>query len=209
MARKSIDSGCYENSMSQVQAELLEALLQPEEAPYPWNPADPNVEAYWTELEQGFELEGWLDEEISRGSQALYAKFDQCWANANVAVVPKAAAKAVTSSLSERFAARVPQAWLDAIAHKAQQVVSSPLSIADQMVQCVQELLPEWGEDVLQVWARPLASAMRGSEAEIARPVEWDELSESERARLSLAVARYALRQFNDLNPSAQNKSPE
>jgi hypothetical protein len=77
------------------------------------------------------------------------------------------------------------------------------------MVQCVQELLPEWGEDVLQVWARPLASAMRGSEAEIARPVEWDELSESERARLSLAVARYALRQFNDLNPSAQNKSPE
>ncbi|MBD1942319.1 hypothetical protein H6F50_08115, partial [Coleofasciculus sp. FACHB-712] len=47
------------------------------------------------------------------------------------------------------------------------------------------------------------------SEAEIARPVEWDELSESERARLSLAVARYALRQFNDLNSSAQNKSPE
>ncbi|MBD2539086.1 hypothetical protein [Coleofasciculus sp. FACHB-SPT36] len=207
MARKSIE-GFYENSLSQVQAELLEALLQPEEAPYPWNPADPNVEAYWTELEQEFELEGWLDEEISRGSQALYAKFDECWANTNVAVVPTAAI-AVTSSLSERFAARVPQAWLDAIAHKAQQVVSSPLSIADQMVQCVQELLPEWGEDVLQVWARPLASAMRGSEAEIARPVEWDELSESERARLSLAVARYALRQFNDLNSSAQNKSPE
>ncbi|HAG81788.1 MAG TPA: hypothetical protein DCL61_11625 [Cyanobacteria bacterium UBA12227] len=70
----------------------------------------------------------------------------------------------------------------------------------DRMIQCVEELLPNWAEDDLQVLARPLAYAMRGAEAETVelalgavRPLDWTELSEIERARLSLAIARIAI----------------
>jgi hypothetical protein len=67
----------------------------------------------------------------------------------------------------------------------------------------VQDCLPSWGEEDLQVLARPFAYAMRGSETEMlevalrsVRCAEWADLSSIEQARLSLALARYALDQM-------------
>ncbi len=74
--------------------------------------------------------------------------------------------------------------------------------LADQMVECVLDILPQWAEEDLQVLARPLAYAMRdanpsGVELVMATRRPWAGLlSEIERARVSLAVARYAISQL-------------
>jgi hypothetical protein len=90
---------------------------------------------------------------------------------------------------------------LGAIATQAHQVLSTSQSLADQLVQCVQNILPDLAEEDLYVLARPLAYTMRNGESHCAvdstlekiRTVAWEELSEVEQARLSLAVARCAL----------------
>jgi hypothetical protein len=71
-------------------------------------------------------------------------------------------------------------------------------------VQCVQDALPNLAEDDLYVLARPLAYAMRGNDAPIestlerVRSIEWDALSDVEQARLSLAIARFALAELEE-----------
>lgn len=182
-----------EDTLSGIQGELLEVLLQPEAECYPWNPADPEAEAYFVELEREFLCADWQEEEeIQSASQALFHQFHQCWASLTVS-----ATEPLKMSLAERFASFIPETWLDAIASRAQQVCSINLSLADQLVLCVKPLLPGWTEEDLLVLARPLAYAMRGT-PEVAQPAEWTELSQMEQVRLSLAVAHSALIQLND-----------
>jgi cell division septum initiation protein DivIVA len=190
MASQSINSEHSEDSMMQAQAELLEILLQSDDAVYPWNPAELNGEAYFAELESEFPLDGWFDEEISRSAQTMFERLDQCWTT----VSPTN--DALKESLTRQFAARVPAGLLEAIAEKAKQVFSANLSMADQLVQCVQQLLPNWEEEDLLVFARPLAYAMRGNQ--VMPTGNWPELSEIERARLSLVIAHTALTQLSD-----------
>jgi hypothetical protein len=94
---------------------------------------------------------------------------------------------------------------LEAIASKAQQIFSTNLSLADQLVLCVKPLLPNWADEDLLVLARPLAYAMRGASDSngesipgVPRPVEWTELTQMEQVRMSLAVAHSALVQLNN-----------
>lgn len=61
------------------QIELLEALLEPEDAPYPWNTAAPESEAYFVEAEQQFMVEDCLEQEIAARSQAFFTQLDQLW----------------------------------------------------------------------------------------------------------------------------------
>ena len=69
-----------EDALRQAQAELLEALLQPEEDFYPWNPAEPEAESYFTDLERGFLLSDWQGEdEIADASQDFFNQLHQCW----------------------------------------------------------------------------------------------------------------------------------
>jgi hypothetical protein len=190
-----------EDALRQAQAELLEALLQPEEDFYPWNPAEPEAESYFTELERGFLLSDWQGEdEIADASQDFFNQLHQCW---TLPVLSET--DTLTVSLSERFAAFMPQTWLEAIANKARQVFSSNLSFADQLVLCVKPLLDNWAEEDLLVLARPLAYAMRGaSQPEREAPLnvvqhrDWTELSPMEQVRLTLAVAHSALAQLKD-----------
>lgn len=199
MARQSIYSERFEDSFSQAAAELIEAILVPKEATYPWNPGDASEEAYLASLEREFGLEDWSDEEISSRSQRLFSQIDDCW------MQEQSADRAVKMSLYQRFAAYVPQVWIDAIAQKATDIFSTKLSLADQLVQCVNSLLPYWAEEDLQVLARPLACAMRSAEPEavesaisVVRQVDWAELSEMEQARVSMAIARSALAHLNN-----------
>ena len=199
MSNKNISSKLTEDAFSQMQAELLSLILQPEDTNYPLNPADLSSEAFFTALEQQFELEEWSDEEISVRSQALFSSLDSCWEQASSATTDT-----LTASLLNKFGARVPQDWLSAIAQKAQAVISSNLSIAEKLVQCVQQQLPNWGEEDLIVFSRPLAYAMRGetnaveSTLNAIPEIEWSELSDMEQVRLSLAIARYALDSINN-----------
>ncbi len=200
-----------EDVLSSVQGELLEALLQSEDEFYPWNPAEPEAETYFAQLEREFLLESWQEvEDITQASQALFNQMHQCWASSRVV-----AQENLRQSLSERFAALMPEAWLEAIAHKAQNVFSTNLSLVEQLVQCVKPLLPNWAEDDLLVLARPLAYAMRGkseSAAEahrgLVRHVEWTELSPMEQARLSLAVAHSAIIQLQNSTENSGQSLP-
>ncbi len=194
---------------SQVQMELLAALLEPEDAPYPWNPADPESEAYFVAREQELALlEGWSEAEIAVPRQTFLTALDSLWAATTLSSeANKEDAIAIQTNLQQRFAARVPQGWLEAIAHQAHQVFSSPASIAQQLVECIQELVPNWAEEDLLVLARPFAYEMRGKEIEAVDFVlgkvehqDWAALTEIEQARVGLAIARYALDQLQSKN---------
>lgn len=180
-----------EDALSGTREELLEALLF-EDKCYPWNPAAPESEAFFAELELNL-LPDWQEEEPTQSnSEALFNQMHEKWAALSVST-----ADSLEQSLSERFANFIPQAWLVAIASRARTTISTNLSLAEQLVQCVKPLLPSWTDEDLFVLARPLAYAMRGN-ATPTRSVEWTELSQMEQVRLSLTVAHSALIQLQD-----------
>lgn len=186
MATQSADSQYFRDSQTQAQMELLATIVQTDVA-YPWNPAQLESESYLAALEQEFALsDSFSDSDIAQKSQVLFAQLEQVWL-----------ATAVQKSLREKFAL-VPQDFLARIAQSVQNATVKYQSLADQMVECVLDILPQWAEEDLQVLARPLAYAMRevdseGVELVVATRRPWAELSEIEQARVSLAVARYAI----------------
>ncbi|CAA9364319.1 hypothetical protein AVDCRST_MAG84-3706 [uncultured Microcoleus sp.] len=189
MATQSADSQYFRDSQTQAQMELLATIVQTDVA-YPWNPAQLESESYLAALEQEFALsDSFSDSDIAQKSQVLFAQLEQVWL-----------ATALQKSLREKFA-RVPQDFLARIAQSVQNATVKYQSLADQMVECVLDILPQWAEEDLQVLARPLAYAMRdvdseGAELVMATRRPWAELSEIEQARVSLAVARYAISQL-------------
>ncbi len=170
---------------TQTDLDLLQALFE-EESTYPWNPIQSESDTYLAELETEFELsECFTDVEISQRSQALLTQVEQLYT-----------VTTLQQSLFQRFADRVPPDLLHHLAQAALQVGKQmsdcSVSLADQLVECVQDILPQWQAEDLYVLARPFAYSMLGSETEISR-TQWTEMSEVEQARISLAVARYAL----------------
>ncbi|MGH7999508.1 MAG: hypothetical protein ACREPR_08805 [Brasilonema sp.] len=200
----------------QVDLELLEALLEPEDATYPWNLADEQSEDYFAQLEQQFQLEDVLDEELTERSQAFYNRLDTLWYNNNLnSKYYKCNTKtSVLSNLQKNlqagFAANVPQDWITAIAQKATEIFHSGQSKGEQLVQCVQSVLPNWETDDLLVMARPFAYAMRSGTQQNVNSVvenvdnrEWTNLSEVEKAKVSLAVAYHALGELKNIEEEA------
>jgi hypothetical protein len=181
---------------------LTEAMITAAEIPdariaYPWNPAQ--AEDFFTQSEQPTIFADWQAEEILQRSTQFFAKLDSLWSGATL-----------QNLLVERFGVRMPQPLLTAIAHRAQTITTTSLSLADQLVQCVQDVLPALTglvEDDLYVIGRPLAESMRDGSPAIestlsaVRSLDWQDLSEVEQARLSLVVARYALQQLETLEP--------
>lgn len=199
MTNKPIRPENYQDSQSQAQLELLETLLLAD-APYPWNPASPESETYLAALEEEFVFENWPADEVEARSQVFYSQLQQLWPAATNRSESMQPVNALGNDLQQQFAAYLPASWLDTIANQAQHLLSSNLSVAEKLVHCVRQLLPHWAEEDLQVLARPIAYAMRGSEVAGVEstltstpPVPWTELSEIEQARITLAVARYAL----------------
>ncbi|MEG3850796.1 hypothetical protein QT971_27120 [Microcoleus sp. herbarium19] len=188
MATQSPDSQHFRDSQTQTQMELLATIVQTDVA-YPWNPAQLESESYLSALEQEFALlDSFSDSDIAEKSQVLFAQLEQVWL-----------ATALQKSLGEKFA-RVPQDFLARIAQSVQNATVKYQSLADQMVECVLDILPQWAQEDLHVLARPLAYAMRDADPEgvelvMAAQRPWAELSEIEQARVGLAVARYAISQ--------------
>lgn len=153
-------------------------------APYPWTPAE--ADEFFASLEHNL-LDGLDDQEVSDRSQAFFQKLDQLWD------------PSLQVRLSRKFVT-VPQTVLAAIAqqaitliHQSNQVADQ---LADQLVNCVQTVLPQWAAEDLYVFARPVAYAMRGDEGALdLSQRDWQALSEVEQAKLTLAIAKYALQQ--------------
>lgn len=209
MAKQMNASETFHPLPSQFDLELLSALLEPEDATYPWNPVDEESESYFRELEEQF-AQDLTDEELTTGSQAFYGKVDTLWSEISECSHYKCNTNHVTlahlqETLHSAFAASVPQSWLNAIAQIASEMFDTRQSIGEQLVECVQAMLPSWGTEDLLVLARPYAYAMRGSEPQNAASTtisdienrEWTALSQIEQAKVSLAIAHYAFTQLN------------
>jgi hypothetical protein len=186
MASQTPDSQYFLNCETQAEMELLTTIVQTDVA-YPWNPAQLESESYLMALEQEFALsDSFSDTDITLKSQVLFSQLEQVWLTTNL-----------QKSLREKFAS-FPQDLVASIAQSVQNATVKYQLLADQMVDCVVDILPQWAEEDLQVFARPLAYAMRDVDAEggelgmvLRKP--WAELSEMEQARMSLTVARYAI----------------
>lgn len=207
MTNKINRSEAFHSLLSSVDLDLLETLLEPEDATYPWNPADEESEVYFQQLEQQFAVQDWLQTELTARSPDFYHHLDTLWSGitscdnntTNQGVVDH-----LQENLHNTFATSVPQIWLQAIGQKASEIFASQQSIGEQLVECVRTVLPNWEVEDLLVLARPFAYAMRGSEQQNAVSVmhnvnnqDWTGLSEIEQAKVSLAIAYYALTQLN------------
>jgi len=207
MCSKTRGLGCSQSCQTQAEKDLLQILLQEEGEPvYYWNPIEPESESYFAQLEQEFTLDDWLEEDIERRSQSFFNQLDEIWAVS----VPVVAENNLLVALQEKFAVRVPLSWLETISRNALQLkrgqdyTTQGMSLADRLVQCVRELVSGWPEGDLYLFSRPLAFAMRGTESQViesvlgtVRPLPFAELSELEQARLSLAIACYALTELD------------
>jgi hypothetical protein len=200
------------NSSVELELELLEALLDSEVIPYPWNPADPESEAFFLEQEEQFLMQDLLDEELEERAQVFYNQLDTLWANVDNSkyshdITIESQAAQLIDTLHSGFANCIPTNFLDSIARNAIAIFNRQQARVAQMVQCVQEVLPNWQEDDLFVLARPYAFAMRSTAADPEKPEsvlgslanrDWTSLSEIEQARISLAIAQYALTQLEN-----------
>lgn len=196
---------------AETELELLQVLLSNQVYPWSEGKADAHqqyfdhIEAQWTQ-----DLSEDETSAIAAKGQDFFQQLDQAWATADAPQQSTSAVAAnptplssIQSILTEQFQDRVPTELIDTLTQKAQALASQPLSLAEQLVQSVQDILPEWGSEDLHVLARPYAFAMRGPETdklEVAlrsvRCAAWTELSGVEQARLSLAIARYTLSQM-------------
>lgn len=179
---------------SEAEADLMNCLLASSTIDYPWNPADPEVAEYYAAADASFNLDDWSESEINDRAHSFFDRVRDCWASSpspEPAVSPLAA-------LTAKFGSRVPQQWLAKIAANVGTVANSNLEPVEQLVHSVRDLLSNWATDDLLVMARPYAYAMRcnpgvDNPENIVRPVEWADLSELERAKLTILIAQYAI----------------
>jgi hypothetical protein len=178
----------------EVQTQLIDCLLASSTANYPWNPAEPATADYYLETDRHFSLDDWSEAEIAQKSRSFFAQIQSCWANSPTPVLELSP----LAALIEKFGARVPQQWLAQIADKVSGLATNQLEPIDRLIQSVQDLLPNWAAEDLLVIARPYAYAMRGDTGvnqidNIVRSLAWTELSELERAKLTIAIAQAAI----------------
>lgn len=188
----------FPSSQQELEQALLSLLLE-DKAPYPWNPANEATEAFFAAAEDEW-VAGQSSEELDAINAQSYAFFDrlsQAWDTSSAQP-----SDALQAQLVSHFGDRIPHSFLNRIAQQAQTLLNTQQPLADQLVQCVQDLLSGWNTDDLIVLARPYAYAMRGNDADAleaalrsVRYAAWTELSGVEQARLSLAIARYTLTQ--------------
>ncbi|MGK7890040.1 MAG: hypothetical protein AB4042_11955 [Leptolyngbyaceae cyanobacterium] len=188
--------------------ELFQVVLK--DNVYPWSGEQSEDAETLTSLEASWAEE--LSEEehaaIATAGQQFFQTLEQAWSTADAQQSTTFSLATLQSSLRDTFQQRIPADLLQQLTQKAQTLATQPITLADQLVQCVQDTLPHWDTEDLQVLARPYAFAMRSADtdklaklevvAQSVRSVEWKELSEIEQARLSLAIAHYTLAQLSD-----------
>lgn len=185
-----------------VEMELLAALLEAENT-YPWNLDADTCEAYIAQ----HETEMWSESELSGRATTFYAQLDQIWSHVT--------RFEQTPVWKQQFADFFPPMWIDAIARQAKSILPQK-SLADRLVACVQELLPNWTQEDLFVLARPFAYTMRGTQTQSVEVIlnniddrDWASLSEIEQARATFALAAFALHQVDHPQNDAQIIDPE
>lgn len=194
---------------SSLELQLLETLLQSEDTTYPWNLADMPSEDYFHHLEEQFGWQDFPEEELNTDADNFYQNLDIIWdqlGRLEQDKLYKNTVNSVQKALENTFIT-IPGFLLTAIAQTATQVYPIEQSASEKLVQCVEALLPSWQIDDLLVLARPFAYSMRSSEPQTLTNLisqvhkeDWQNLSAIEQAKISLAIANYAL-QYLDQSP--------
>ena len=178
------------NAQQQAQLDLLHSVLG--SAPsLPWHSYSAATGQYLDQLEQDVANELGDDVEITSQWSQVSALAAALW---------EAPDTSLLTALTQKFGTRMPQQLLARLATQAQAAANSSQTLIDQLVTATQSVVTDFAAEDLQVMARPMALAMRSgadntvdSVVQSIRPAEWEVLSEVEQARLSLAIARYAL----------------
>jgi hypothetical protein len=186
---------------SSPESELLAALLEPEDATYPWNLADEASEAYFHHLELQFALQDFSESELITDSENFYQNLDIIWDQVTHIEENNTSHNTVNylqETLQNTFSV-IPEVLLNAIAQKASELIMLEESASDKLVKCVQALLPSWQIDDLLVLARPFSYSMRSGEIRTETSMigdienqDWASLSAIEQAKITLAIADYA-----------------
>lgn len=177
-----------------IELELLHSVLD-SDAPYPWNPCSPSSDAYLGQLDEISESEEWSEDTFESKWNQVSAIAQQFWSEPS---------SSLGFVLGEKFGARMPAHLLNQLTERVQEIAGNGQSLIDQLVASAQTILDGWETGDLYVMARPLAMSMRGGQDEIlevtlksVQQTDWENLPEIEKARLSLAIARYALRELS------------
>jgi hypothetical protein len=188
--------------------DLLASILTSDPA-YPWQPLAPEAEGYLASLEAEFDAlaDNNLEAAIAAGWQILESQM-----MASLAAQQPAVETAILDQLRQ-FQARMPDGLLQRLSTAATSLARSGQPLIDQLVQCVNDVLPGWDAADLAVLARPLAYSLRDGRGEIlelnlrAIPTgTWETLSDVEQARLTLTIASVALKTAEG---AAEGERPE
>jgi hypothetical protein len=161
---------------------------------YPWNPASPQSDAYFNQLEQEAIALGWFDD-LTPHVAALSQTVEQLW-------TATSASASLTDRVQQLLAVNMPQHLVANIVRTAQQVVSSGNTMEQQLIQSVKDCFPAIADEDWPVFARRYAYAMRDVSSESSNlesmlsdvaAQDWAELSEMEQVKLGLAIARYSI----------------
>ncbi len=180
---------------TRAELDLLHRVLDAE-SQHPWNPEDPSNAPYLMTLEATWEEDDFSKTTLATNAQQLWEEAGQLWP----------ASSALASRLKAEFESRMPADLLEHIAGRVQAIAANGRPLLDQLVAAVDDSLTGWDAGDLRVVARPMAMAMRNGHGDIVeatlqsiRPgTDWEALSDLEKARLSLAIARYGFAQLND-----------
>ncbi|WP_414618837.1 hypothetical protein [Calothrix sp. CCY 0018] len=199
------------NSLSQTELDLLAILLEPEDNSYPWNPCEDDTTAYFDRLEEQFVMQELLDEELSTRCEGFHNQLDALWSKCDTSTqyncnTNSPLAVKLQKNLQKQFSNSIPSSWISSIAQKAAEIFNDKQSITEQLIECVQAVLPSLEVDDIMVLARPIAYATRSGEPSKVESTlanfdrdderEWAALSEIEQAKAGLAVAYHALNQL-------------
>ncbi|MFM2432269.1 MAG: hypothetical protein RLZZ511_3483 [Cyanobacteriota bacterium] len=158
---------------------------------YPWNPTLPESADFFNQIEQPELLDAFDSSELNQQASQFFGALDQLWNDR------------WQDQLCRKFAT-VPQDLVATIAAQVEQLHTKGNQLLDQLALSVQAALPQWELEDLRVLSRPLAYAMRSEAPE--SPLlnrDWQTLSTTEQAKLSLLIARYAADQL------AQTEAPK
>src|SRR4028118_1728250 len=75
---KEFTHSANDSQRSQVHVELLELLLEPDDATYPWNTTELEAEAYFAEREQSFPLLDWSEEKMAMRLH-FFSQSEEIW----------------------------------------------------------------------------------------------------------------------------------
>lgn len=164
--------------------DLLDKLSSESEN-YPWSPE--STEDYYESLDPPSGVKDYL-----KSPKAIQKSSD--FFNQIKELYPSNPKDKVKQTLLKQFGESVPSTWLEAIVEQIQANYQETSSLLNQLINCVQPLFSDWFSEDLQVFARPIAYPMRGSQ-EIPSKT-WTELSQSEQIRLTFTITKVALETY-------------